>query len=266
MPRNSSFHSAVGVYAAGMPHRTLNVEELTEYLHLGPGDVERLLRETDIPHVTRGARVLFQRSEIDAWASQRILGLPGKRLDVYHAKSVKATRELFPHLAIIPELLAPEHISLDLPSKTRASVLRDMVALADSTGLVMDARELLASVEAREAMTPTALPGGLALLHARHHAEYRFEKSFLVLGRTIQAVPFGAPDGRPTQLFFLVCCEDERIHLHTLARLCLITLKTEVMSQLRTVESRSAAYEALVQAEQSVLPSPDQATSGRVSK
>src|SRR5690242_446838 len=112
-----------------MAHRTFTVEELTTYLHLNPGDVERLIRETDIPHHTRGARVTFQRSEIDAWASQRILGLPSKRLDVYHAKSVRGTREIFPHLALIPELLQPQFIDLELRSKTRSSVLRDMVTL-----------------------------------------------------------------------------------------------------------------------------------------
>ena len=33
---------------------------------------------------------------IDAWASRRILGLPGKRLGVYHEKSVRGTRAIFP--------------------------------------------------------------------------------------------------------------------------------------------------------------------------
>jgi nitrogen PTS system EIIA component len=249
-----------------MPHRTLTIEELTEYLHLLPGDVERLMRETDIPHTTRGGRASFQRSEIDEWASKRILGLPGKRLDAYHAKSVRGTREIFPHLAVIPELLRPNYIDLALPSKTRSSVVRDVVAVAERTGRVLDARELLASVKERESLYSTALPGGLALLHARHHTAYRFEGSFIVLGRTIQPVPFGAPDGRPTQLFFLICCEDERIHLHTLARLCMIALKTDLVTSLLNADTPGAAYEAFVTAEIAVLPTGDEVTSGKVRK
>lgn len=249
-----------------MPHRTLTVDELTEYLHLLAGDVERLMRETDIPHTVRGGRAVFQRAEIDEWASKRILGLPGKRLDVYHAKSVRGTREIFPHLAIIPELLRPEYIDLALTSKTKASVQRDVVALAEKTGRVLDPKELLSSVEERESLYSTALPGGLALLHARHHTDYRFEGSFIVLGRTIQPVPFGAPDGRPTRLFFLVCCEDERIHLHTLARLCLIAMKTDLISSLLAAETGQAAYDAFVAAEMLVLPTGDEATSGKVKK
>ena len=242
-----------------MPHRTLSIEEVAAYLHLTVPDVERLLRETDMPHSTRGGRLAFVRGEIDAWASQRILGLAPKRLDSYHEKSTRSTRKLLPEQALVPQLLSPEYIQLELGSKTRASVLRDMVALAEQTGRLFDPRELLASVEAREELCSTALPGGLALLHARHMESYRFEGSFLVLGRTVQSVPFGAPDGRPTRLFFLLCCEDERIHLHTLARLCTIAMKTNIIAELLEVADAAAAHEALKAAERSVLPAAETA-------
>lgn len=239
-----------------MPHRSLSLEEAARYLHLARQDVERLVRETDIPHDVLGGRIQFQRGALDAWASQRILGMPGKRLDVYHEQSMRGTRDALPGAALIPELLRAEYIDLGLPSKTRSSVMREMVGLAEKTGRVLDARELLKSVEEREAMCPTALPGGLALLHARNHAEYRFEGSFIVLGRTIQPIPFSAPDGRSTRIFFLVCCEDDRLHLHTLARLCMIALKSDAISQLFAAENRDAAYAALVEGENAVLPQP----------
>jgi excisionase family DNA binding protein len=237
-----------------MAHRTFTPEELAEYLHVSASDLERLLRETDIPKEERGGRLIFRRSEIDAWASQRILGMPGRRLDAYHEKSMRGTQEIFAHNALIPELIRPAYINLELTSKTRASAMRDAVALAETTGLLFDPRELLASVEAREALCSTALPGGLALLHARNYDAYRFERSFIVLGRTIQRIPFGAPDGGATRLFFLMCCQDDRIHLHTLARLCLIAMKSEVLEKLFEAPDASTAYDALVAAEQAVLP------------
>jgi PTS system nitrogen regulatory IIA component len=237
-----------------MPHHTFNTAELADYLHLTASDVERLLRETDLPRIERGGKLQFRRADIDAWASQRILGLPGKRLDAYHEKTMRATREIFPEQALIPELLQRSAINLELSSKTRASVIRDMVALAEKTGKVFDSRELLQSVEAREELCSTALPGGLALLHARNYDAYRFESSFLVLGRTIQSIPFGAPDGASTRLFFLICCQDDRIHLHTLARLCLIASKTDILAQLYEVGDATAAYDALLAAELAVLP------------
>ena len=135
-------------------------------------------------------------------ASQRILGLPPRRLDAYHEMSMRGTLRVFPNRALIPDLLKPDTINFELPSKTRASAIRDMVALADRTGRVFDRRAFLASVEAREALCTTALPGGFAILHARQLEAYQFEGSFIVLGRTIQDIPFGASDGRPTRLFF----------------------------------------------------------------
>lgn len=237
-----------------MAHRTFSAEELAEYLHLSSADVERLLRESDIPKEERGGKLLFRRSDIDAWASKRILGMPSKRLDAYHEKSMHGTREIFPENALIPELLKPSYIDLELSSKTRSSAIRDMVALAEKTGRLFDPKELLSSIEAREELCSTALPGGLALLHARNYDAYRFESSFLVFGRTIQRVPFGSPDGGATRLFFLICCQDDRIHLHTLARLCLIATKTTILDQLFGIEDPSAAYDALVAAEREVLP------------
>jgi excisionase family DNA binding protein len=237
-----------------MSHRTFTPEELAEYLHLSDSDVERLLRETDIPKIERGGHVTFRRSEIDGWASQRILGMPDKRLDAYHTKSMRGTEEIFPEKALLPELLKTSYINLDLTSKTRSSAIRDMVALAESTGRVFDPRELLTSIEAREALCSTALPGGFALLHARNYDAYRFESSFIALGRTIQSIPFGAPDGGSTRLFFLICCQDDRIHLHTLARLCMIATKTNILTQLFEAPDPTAAYDALVAAELLVLP------------
>jgi excisionase family DNA binding protein len=245
-----------------MPHRTLTLDELAAYLHVARRHVERLIKEGDLPCTLRGGRMLFQRDEIDAWASQRLLRLPGQSLDWYHQKTMQGTRQLFPRAALIPVLLQPGYIDLAVPAKTRAAVIRDLVGLAERTGRVFDPRELRDSVEAREALCSTALPGGLALLHARQHQPFRYEGSFIVLGRTIQAIPFGAPDGRASRLFFLVCCQDERIHLHTLARLCLLAMKTRILDELLETDDATAAYDALVAAELAVLPAPETAKGG----
>ncbi len=242
-----------------MPHRILTIDELAAYLHIARRHVETLLKEGDIPCTKRGGRVLFPREEIDAWASQRLLRLPGESLGWYHEKTMQGTRQLFPRAALVPVLFQPGHIDLALRGKTRSSVIRDMIDLAGRTGRVFDPRELHDSIEAREALGSTALPGGLALLHAREHRPFRFEGSFIMLGRTIQSVHFGAPDGRASRLFFLICCQDERIHLHTLARLCLLALKTKVLAELLAAPDAAAAYSALVAAELTVLPAPEAA-------
>jgi len=247
-----------------MPYRILDLPQAAAYLHLTCGEVEQLMKTADLPHEHRGARVVFLRGELDAWASQRILGLPPKRLADYHQKLARGTRAVLGRDTLMPELVQPGYIDAALLSRTKKSVIRDLVAFAQGTGRVLDPADLLASVEAREALCCTGLPGGFALLHCRNHQPYRFEDSFIVLGRTVQAIHFGAPDGRPTWLFFLICCQDERIHLHTLARLCLLAQKTDVIAQLFAAPDAAAMYAALVTAEQAVLAAakPSAVTAG----
>ena len=223
-----------------MPYRTLDLTAAADYLHVARSELEQLVKTSEIPHQNRGGRIVFLRGELDAWASQRILGLPPKRLADYHRGSTQGTRAIFAQDVLLPELLKPGFIDAAMPAKTKKSVIRALV-------------DLLASVEAREGLCSTGLPGGLAILHCRNHEPFRFDDSFIVLGRTVQEIHFGAPDGRPTWLFFLICCQDERIHLHTLARLCLIVQKTDVVSHLLAAPDAATMHDALLAAEQSAL-------------
>jgi mannitol/fructose-specific phosphotransferase system IIA component (Ntr-type) len=236
-----------------MPYRTLDLTTAADYLHVTSGELEQLVRTTEIPHQNRGGRIVFLRGELDAWASQRILGLPPKRLAAYHQKSTQGTRSIFARDVLLPELLESRFIDAALSAKTKKSVIRALVTLAEGTGRVLDPADLLASVEAREGLCSTGLPGGLAILHCRNHESYRFESSFIVLGRTVQEIHFGAPDGRPSWLFFLICCQDERIHLHTLARLCLIVQKTDIVPRLLAAPDAATMYSDLLAAEQTAL-------------
>lgn len=236
-----------------MPFQLLNLEAVAEYLHLTPQDIEQRIKDGEIPFEKRGDRIVFRKGEIDAWASQRILGFNDSRLVDYHEHSTRLTRNILPNEAILPEMLAKGAIASAMTSKTKASVLRDLVALADKTGQLNDPKTLLESLVAREDLCSTGLPGGFAVPHLRAQEPYLFESSFLVIGRPIQEIHFGAPDGEPTHLFFLICCQDDRLHLHTLARLCLLAQKTDILEQLREAPDAQTMREAVVAAEQRML-------------
>jgi nitrogen PTS system EIIA component len=236
-----------------MPFQLLDLDGVANYLHLTPADIEQRVKDREIPFEKRGARVVFRKHEIDAWASQHILGLPGQRLADYHEETTRLTRKFLPHATMLPEMLQSGTIAAAMTSKTKASVLRDLVALAEKTGRLCDPKALQASLEAREELCSTAVPGGFALPHPRSHEPYLFETSFIVVGRPVQEIHFGAPDGQPTRLFFLICCRNDRLHLHTLARLCLIALKTKLLDQLREAPDAETMRYAIIAAEQDVL-------------
>jgi excisionase family DNA binding protein len=237
-----------------MPYRVLTAEQVADYLHVKVEDVEALVHQREIPFERQGRRVVFRRQEVDAWASRRILGLSGKKLEHYHQGSTRRVgANLEAAAAVIGELLPVRFIQPALPAKTRAAVIRDVAALAGETGLVTAAGELADSLREREDLFSTAMPGGFALLHPRQHDPYMFERSFVMLARTPRPVPFGAPDGGETRLFFLICCQEDRLHLHVLARLSMMCAQTELLDYLRAASTAAEMGEALADAEALVL-------------
>lgn len=236
-----------------MPFQILDIEGVANYLHLTTADIEQRVKNGEIPFEKRGGRIIFHKHEIDQWASQRIIGFSEQRLAAYHQKSSHHTRDFLPHEAILPEMLKAGALDSAMTSKTKASVLHDLVALAEKTEHVLDAKALFASLEAREDLCSTALPGGLALPHPRFQEAYMIDSSFIVVGRPVQEIHFGAPDGRPTHLFFLICCDDDRLHLHTLARLCFIARETDVLARLLEAPDALSMRDRLIAAEEEVL-------------
>jgi excisionase family DNA binding protein len=54
-----------------MPFRLPDLEGVADYLHLTVADVEQRVKNREIPFKKRGERIVFRKSEIDAWVSQR---------------------------------------------------------------------------------------------------------------------------------------------------------------------------------------------------
>ena len=176
-----------------MEHQFLSEDEVAGYLNLSLEDIRGRVKCREIPFQTRGRRVVFDKGEIDAWASQRILKLPEKRLAVYHQKSSHGTAAFLHQSAILPQMIRPEFVAPAMTAKTKASVLRELVHLADQTGRLSNPNALLESLAAREELCSTGLPGGFAMPHPRTHDAYLFESSFMVVGRSLQLINFGAP-------------------------------------------------------------------------
>jgi PTS system nitrogen regulatory IIA component len=236
-----------------MPYRTLTPDEAARYLFLSRLELDRLVKDGDIPFEIRGDRTVFRKQNLDEWVSQRILSANPNRLAAYHQQSALSPPSPLPKQPLLRALLQPQRIATAMRSKTKASVIRDLAQFACETGSVCDLAEVVESLEAREALCSTAVPGGVAFLHPRSQQPYRFEASFVVLGRTLQPIHFGAPDGQPTDLFFLLCFQEDKLHLHTLARLCLMALKTDLLQDLRAAADGATAYAILLAAEEAVI-------------
>jgi PTS system nitrogen regulatory IIA component len=154
---------------------------------------------------------------------------------------------------LIEAYLATEGVDLALPAKTRASVLRKLVGLAERTGLVYTPDEIVKALADREELGSTALPRGLAFPHPRQPLEYATAEPLLCLARLPRGIPFGAPDGGLTDLFVLILANDERLHLGLLARLAMLFNDKELPAALRAAEHAEEALALLLEAEVRLL-------------
>jgi excisionase family DNA binding protein len=233
-----------------MPYRTLTIEQAAQLLQLPVQEIERLVKKQLIPFERRAGRIVFRKAELEDWASQRILSADADELAQLHPprRGTAAARQ-----PLLQDLLQPEWVEPALPARTRPSVIREMVAVATRTGWVHDPAELVESLEAREKLCSTAVPGGVAFLHPRVQQPWRFERAFIALGRTLHPIHFGAPDQEPTRLFFLLCCLDDASHLTLLARLCLLAQRTAIIETLLAAPDAAAMCEAVLSAEAEAL-------------
>ncbi len=236
-----------------MPFRTLTLAQAAARLHLEVLDLSRLVKSGDVPFVRRGDEVAFVVRDLDAWVSQRLLGMTPARIADAHRRFWGGPHGLDADVRMIPRICRASWIEPQLASKTKPAVLRDMVALAATTEFLYDDAALLHGLEERERLCSTAIGDGVAFLHARYHDANLCSDSFVVLGRAMRPIFAGAADGASTDLFFLLCCQDDAVHLHVLSRLCAMAHGTSVLTELRQVGTGEEMLAALIRSEEALL-------------
>jgi len=236
-----------------MGYQLMDQKSAAAHLHMQENELRHFAQRGEVPSVKRGDMYFFEHRALDEWAQRRLMEINDKTLKAEHQAAMHDRRRAEGHDFHVADLLRPETIAPELTAKTRAGVLRDMTDFADSTGLLYDPETLFAELSAREEVASTAAGGGVALLHPRYHDPYLFQETFLALGRTVRPVFFGAQDGTPTDLFFMICCTDHELHLHILARLCLLAHGTDLLQELREAPDAESMHAALKKAEDAFL-------------
>jgi PTS system nitrogen regulatory IIA component len=165
---------------------------------------------------------------------------------------------------VSPKLFVPTGYSKELPS-VRAAIERGGIfygvagksrdeVLAAVTRLPgipkgVDRRLLHQLLVAREALAPTSVGDGIALPHPRDPVVVHVEQPAVFLCFLENSVEFGALDGRPVRVLFMLLSPTVRDHLQVLARLAAAlhdarfkellhaaAPRETILSQLRAVE------------------------------
>ncbi len=201
-----------------MPHEQMDEQQVSAYLHMDLRKVVKLAARGQLPCRKVGGRFVFHKGEVDHWVEEQIHELPKERLaDI--EKGVTKHHGFEERSLLVWPLVTAGTMVVPMDARTGDAVMRKLVDAADQAGVVYGKEDLLKEVRQREELCSTAIAPGVALPHPRHPVPYDISCSFIVVGLTSSGVPFGAADGTLTRLFFLICCKDDRTHLHVLARL-----------------------------------------------
>ncbi len=101
---------------------------------------------------------------------------------------------------LLGQLLTADRIKVPLESRDKPSVLRELVSLLVST-VGGESGDVLRAVNEREDLQSTGFGHGIAIPHARTPT---LTGLALVAGRTAAPIDYGAVDGQPVRLLFLV--------------------------------------------------------------
>lgn len=213
--------------------------------------VERMAQRGEIPCQKIGGQWRFNRAQITEWLQEQMGGMSHDHLAGVDA-GMTEQRQTEEDEEIITPLLHREAVTTSLGSRTKDSTLRELVSLAVETGRVYDERSLLEAVQYREELCSTAMEGGIAIPHPRRPLPDIIAEPILVVART-QGIAFGAPDGRLTTLFFLTASQDDRHHLHILARLCRMLHDESFVARLQQAETADEMIELMKTRESEVL-------------
>lgn len=236
-----------------MGYQLLDQKTAAAYLHMQETELRHVAQRGEVESVFRGDVFYFEARALDEWAQRRLMAISSKVLTGEHRQAMVERRRRDGHDFHISDLMPASNVNPFMTSKTRAGVLRDMTDFAESTGLLYDPETLFVELQAREEVASTAQEGGVALLHPRYHDPYLFQETFLALGRTVRPVFFGGPEGEGTDLFFLICCTDHALHLHILARLCLLARETTLLNDLRAAVDGEELHNVLASVENDFL-------------
>jgi mannitol/fructose-specific phosphotransferase system IIA component (Ntr-type) len=154
---------------------------------------------------------------------------------------------------VLSELISPGSIQLNLKSTDRDAVLEELVNQITAIAKQPEARQtLVRALREREQLHSTGIGDGVALPHARNALVGLVDRPVVVFGRREQGIPYGAVDGAPAKLFFLLVAPTVTQHLAVLARVSRLLRDARLRQDLLTVDKADKAVALIREAERKI--------------
>ncbi len=234
-----------------MENEIMDTDQLAAYLERDAREVDKLATRGHLPGKKIAGQWRFASSEINYWIETQMPAYTEQELEALERR--KRARCLVGE-PLVTSMLSEATTAVALHATTKASVLRELVNLAEQSWQIYDADALHTAIKGREELGSTAMVGGVAIPHPHRPLSDKVQnESFIAFARTSRGIHFGAPDNGLTDIFFLVSCRSSITHLRVLARLSRMMLQPGFLENLRNAESVAETLRLLEQTERELI-------------
>ncbi|WP_318401407.1 PTS fructose transporter subunit IIABC [Photobacterium leiognathi] len=152
---------------------------------------------------------------------------------------------------MITSLINENLICLELKAKTKDDVFNEMAELLVAQGRVADKTQFIADVKAREELGNTGFEEGIAIPHAKSAA---VAQPAVAIGVSRAGIEYGAEDGKPSQLFFMIASPDngDNHHIEVLAELSSKLIEDGFVEQFLAAKTEKEALALLLEEKEQV--------------
>ncbi|MCW8346829.1 fructose-specific PTS transporter subunit EIIC [Vibrio sp. ZSDZ65] len=154
---------------------------------------------------------------------------------------------------MITKLINQDLIKLSLEADSKEAVFKELIEVLHAQGRISDKAQFLADIKAREALGNTGFEDGIALPHAKSAAVI---EPAVVIGVHKTGIEYGADDGQPSKLFFMIASPDggDNHHIEVLAELSSKLIEEGFIENFLNADSPQSALNLLLEKPQSSIP------------
>ncbi|MBC7364431.1 MAG: PTS sugar transporter subunit IIA [Candidatus Aminicenantes bacterium] len=152
----------------------------------------------------------------------------------------------------LSNIIKDNTILMEMKAREKQQALEEMVSFLKKNKILISDKEVVEKLNQREALGSTALGDGIAIPHCKVK---NVKNPILLIGIAPAGVDFGAPDGKPVRIFFLLISspEDPSLNLQILALIAQLVRKSpHLKEQLLRAQSAQEVLEVIKELEEKV--------------
>jgi nitrogen PTS system EIIA component len=188
----------------------MKASEVAALLKTDESKVLKWIKKDKLPATLVNGSYRINRVDLLEWATDHSIKVPPELFEATQADI---------HYPSLSEALEAGGVHCGVPGADKLSVLRSVVNLLKLPPQ-MDPEFLLQVLLAREALGTTAIGNGIAIPHVRNPILLQNRPTpAITLCFLANPIDFGALDGEPVRMLFMLTSPTVKVHLHLLSRL-----------------------------------------------